>query len=183
MKNKRALLLDRDGVLNVEKRDSYIFTREEFIWMDNAKEALEKVNHKFDYIFIVTNQRGIARGMMKEDALHEIHDQLKADLEEYQVHVDGIYYAKGMDLSDPLRKPNPGMGELIEEEFQDIDWSNSLMIGNSLSDMEFAQNFQPAMQRIFLTTTNKDLTFPYPLIDENYEDLWAWANHFVGNQV
>lgn len=169
-KLKRALFLDRDGVLNIEKKGSYIMQPEEFIWDFQAKEALAKAKDNFDYIFIVTNQRGIARALMTEDDLHAVHRKMQDDLKTFNVKIDGIYYAKGMDLSDPMRKPNPGMGFKIKEDFPDIDWDTSVMIGNNISDMEFGKALD--LYTVFLHTTQDKLTLPQPMIDEQFANLW-----------
>ena len=72
----RALFLDRDGVINEEKDGSYIFNKDEFVFYQGALDALVALSRKFDYVFIVTNQRGIGRGLMTHEALTEIHSHL-----------------------------------------------------------------------------------------------------------
>lgn len=170
---KKALLLDRDGVLNEEKSNSYIFKPEEFIWLPGVLEAFSLIKSKFDYFFIVTNQRGIARKMMTEKDLKNIHDKMEHDLANVGIFLNGIYYSKGMDLTDEFRKPNPGMGISIQKEFTDIDWKNSIMIGNNLSDMEFGRHFP--LKNILLTTTQPAIRLPHPLIDEQYASLLEWS--------
>lgn len=173
LKNKRALLLDRDGVLNEEKRGSYIFTPEEYIWLPGAQEAMVKAREHYDYFFIVTNQRGIARGLMTEEDLAKVHEKMTDDLAELEVEIHGIYYAKGMDNTDPFRKPNPGMGLKIKEAFKDIDWSRSTMIGNNISDMEFGKHLD--LETIFLSTTNPPLALPHPAVDKQFASLLDWS--------
>ncbi|HLS70095.1 MAG TPA: HAD-IIIA family hydrolase [Chitinophagaceae bacterium] len=167
---KTALFLDRDGVLNIEKKGSYIMKPEEFIWDFQVKEALAIAKNHFDYIFIVTNQRGIARNLMTEEDLHAVHKKMQEDLKDFKVQIDGIYYAKGMDLSDPMRKPNPGMGLKIKEDFPDIDWNASVMIGNNISDMEFGKALD--LYTVFLYTTQEKQTLPHAVIDAQFANLW-----------
>lgn len=176
---KKALLLDRDGVLNEEKTDSYIFTPDEFIWLPGVLEAMSLLKNQFDYLFVVTNQRGIARKLMTEEDLKKIHTKMEQDLLEVGVKLNGVYYAKGMDLKDNMRKPNPGMGQLIEQNFPDIHWEESVMIGNNLSDMEFGRNFP--LKTILLTTTQPPIPLPHPLIDEQHPDLINWAKSHLNN--
>ncbi len=173
LKNKRALLLDRDGVLNEEKRGSYIFTPEEYIWLPGVQDALVKAREYYDYFFIVTNQRGISRGLMTEADLAKVHQKMTDELSKLDVEIHGIYYAKGMDDADPFRKPNPGMGLKIKEEFKDIDWSRSTMIGNNISDMEFGKHLD--LETIFLSTTNPPLKLPHSSVDKQFSSLLAWS--------
>ena len=67
--NTWTLFLDRDGVINEEKKDSYIFHFGEFVFYDRAKEALKILSDTFGKIVVVTNQRGIGKGMMTADDL------------------------------------------------------------------------------------------------------------------
>jgi histidinol phosphatase-like enzyme len=71
-----TLFLDRDGVINEEKQNSYIFHYGEFRFYDQAKEALRIFASVFGRIVIVTNQRGVGRGLMTAEQLEIIHDRM-----------------------------------------------------------------------------------------------------------
>ena len=169
----KALFLDRDGVINVEKDGSYIFTKEEFHFYDGALSAIVELKKCFDYIIVVTNQRGIGRGLMTEAGLNKIHDFLIEEVAEAGGKIDGVYFAPGMHSDNPLRKPNIGMGLAALDDFADIIFTESVMVGNNLSDMEFGKSLK--MKTIFLHTTKEEIMLPHPLVDEQYDSLAAFA--------
>lgn len=106
---KWTLFLDRDGVINVEKESDYIYNWDEFIFYDGVKQALKIFNGLFGSIVIVTNQRGVGRGLMTEQDLKTIHSRMLQEIESAGGRIDKIYYCISTDIDDPRRKPNPGM--------------------------------------------------------------------------
>jgi len=172
---KRALFLDRDGVINEEKEGSYIFSLKEFIWYEGALAALAQLSQQFDYLFIVTNQRGVGRGLMSESALKEIHNFLIEAVEKSGGKINAVYYATAVDSNHPMRKPNTGMALQALKDFPDIDFTQSVMVGNNLSDMQFGRS--AGMKTIFLHTTQPAIDLPHSLIDAQYESLEQYAKH------
>lgn len=171
-----ALFLDRDGVINVENEGSYIFTKDEFEFYKGAKQALANASLLFDYTFVVTNQRGVGRGYMTEADLHEIHAHLTTEIQDAGGRLHQVYFATAMDSNHPMRKPNTGMALKALEDFPEIDFSKSLMIGNNLSDMQFGKSM--GMRTVFLHTTQPKLALPHPLADEQHASLEDWYNAF-----
>ena len=168
-----TLFLDRDGVINDEKYMDYIHTWEEFRFYDGVKEAMKIFSEKFGKIFIVTNQRGVAKGLTKIEALENIHKNMLKELKDAGGRVDKIYFC--VDMESPNRKPNPGMGLQAQKDFSEIDFSKSIMIGNTLSDMKFGRNLNVAAT-IFLPTTRKDVDLKHEDIDLVFDDLISVAN-------
>lgn len=148
----RTLFLDRDGVINHEKKADYIRNTEEFIFYDGALEAFKILNQQFDRIIIVTNQRGIGRGLMTHEDLDSIHCYLKKEVEQAGGKIDAFYYAPELDSDAVNRKPNTGMALQAKKDFPSIDFKRSIMVGNNLSDMQFGKNM--GMKTAFLRTTN-----------------------------
>lgn len=171
-----ALFLDRDGVINKEKDGSYIFHKDEFVFYNGAKEALVKLSNQFDYVFIVTNQRGIGRGFMTEEALHAIHDHLISAVKSGGGKINKIYFAPSVDSNHSHRKPNTGMALDALNDYPDIEFDKSIMVGNNLSDMKFGKAM--GMKTIFLSTTQPAFTLPHELIDEQYDSLKSFAEHY-----
>ena len=134
-----ALLLDRDGVINVLRPNDYVKNIAEFVFCDGALEALRRLNPCFRRIVIVTNQRGVGRGLMTEADLAEIHDWMLARIREAGGRIDRIYVCTAVDPADPRRKPNPGMAREVRADFPDIDFARSILVGDSTSDLEFAR--------------------------------------------
>lgn len=169
-----TLFLDRDGVINDEKHEDYIHTWEEFKFYDGVKEALNIFSKRFGKIFIVTNQRGVAKGLTKLEDLELIHKNMQQEFENAGGRIDKIYYAIDFEIDSPNRKPNPGMGYQAKKDFPEIDFSKSIMIGNTLSDMKFGRNLNMAAT-IFLPTTRKDVAFNHEDIDMVFDDLISVA--------
>ena len=167
-----TLFIDRDGVINDEKYLDYIHTWDEFKFYDGVKEALEIFNKKFGTIVMVTNQRGIAKGLTKLEDLELIHKNMLQEIEEAGGRINKIYFCS--DMESPNRKPNPGMGLQAVADFPEIDLSKSVMIGNTLSDMKFGRNLGVAIN-IFLPTTLKNIPPNHEDIDIVFTDLISVA--------
>jgi D-glycero-D-manno-heptose 1,7-bisphosphate phosphatase len=140
----KAIFLDRDDTLIDDP--GYISHPNQVQLLEGVPEALNGF-HKMDYkLVVVTNQSGIARGILTEDTLKTIHARFKELLAEQSAYVDAIYYCPyhvdgvidRYKRPSGLRKPNPGMLLQAAEEL-DIDLSVSWCVGNSLSDVEAGQ--------------------------------------------
>lgn len=170
-----TLFLDRDGVINVEKENSYIFHYGEFTFYERTKEALRICAAAFGPIVVVTNQRGVGKGMMTAADLQEIHDKMVAEVVLSGGRIDKIYYADSLDNSHPLRKPQPGMAHAAQQDLPAIDFSRSVMVGNNISDMEFGRN--AGMYCVFLKTTSPEQELPHPAVDLAFDSLYDFAKH------
>jgi D-glycero-D-manno-heptose 1,7-bisphosphate phosphatase len=168
-----TLFLDRDGVLNHDKAGSYIFNTSEFKFYDGVLQAMKIFNDLFLAIVVVTNQRGVGKGWMSELNLMEIHNSMLQQVEAAGGRIDAIYYATSLDDNHPERKPHPGMALKAKADFPEIDFSKSIMVGNNISDMQFARN--TGMHAVFLTTTQPDLPLPHPDVDLNFNSLLKFA--------
>jgi histidinol-phosphate phosphatase family protein len=173
--NTWTLFLDRDGVINVEKEGSYVLEYSEFIFLEGVQEALQHCAAVFGHIVIVTNQRGVGKGMMTAADLQDIHEKMTAAIVLAGGRISRIYYADSLDDAHPLRKPQPGMAHAAQQDLPGIDLSHSVMVGNNLSDMEFGRN--AGMYTVFLRTTNPEQTLPHPAIDWAFDSLADFAKH------
>ncbi|PWH86259.1 HAD-IIIA family hydrolase [Brumimicrobium oceani] len=150
-----TLFLDRDGVINKKRDNDYVKTLDELEFLPGALEAISKLNKYFHKTVIVTNQQGIGKGLMTEEALEIVHQKVVSSIEEKGGKIDAVYYAP--DLASPnnkLRKPNIGMAEKAKEDFPGIDFTKSIMIGDSTSDMEFGTN--AGMVNVFISDTENE---------------------------
>ena len=169
-----TLFLDRDGVINVETVGSYITSWDEFQFCEGALAALGTLSNIFGTIVIVTNQRGVGRGIMSLESLREISSNMTTAINAAGARIDKIYCCTAVADTDHNRKPNTGMAIQAREDFPEIDYKRSIIVGNSLSDMEFGKRL--AMYTVFLTTKHEPFELPHDLIDEQYGSLLAWAN-------
>ena len=168
-----TLLIDRDGVINEEKKDGYILNWEEFKFYSDTLEALSSLASKFGKIIVVSNQRGVGKGEMTESALRGLHEKMQEEIENAGGRIDKIYYCTSTDNLHPDRKPNPGMAFHAKDFFPDIDLSKTVMVGNKLSDMAFAKN--AGVYSVFLATTNPETAFPHPNIDFRFNTLLEFS--------
>ena len=169
-----TIFLDRDGVINEDKIGSYIFNPDEFVFMKGAPGLFKKLAEKFSHLIVVTNQRGVGRGLMSEEDLTAIHDKMLAGINSAGGKVDHIYFADSIENNDPMRKPNPGMAFRAKIDFPAIEFSKSIMAGNKLSDMAFGKN--AGMYTVFVATTNPETPFPHPDIDLRFDNLEDFVN-------
>lgn len=135
-----TLFLDRDGVINKLRQNDYVKCWEEFDFLPGVFEALAKWKSHFKHIIIVTNQRGIGRGLMTDEDLGNIHLQMMNEIERHGGRIDKIYYCSSLTEEELNRKPGIGMFQQAVNDFGDITPETSLMIGDSESDMKFAEN-------------------------------------------
>lgn len=176
-----TLFLDRDGVINVETVGSYITTWDEFKFNEGAVEALQLLSEIFGAIVVVTNQRGVGRGIMTVDDLRGISNNMTAQVIAGGGRIDKIYSCTAVSDDDHNRKPNTGMAVQAKEDFPQIDFKKSVIVGNSLSDMEFGKRL--AMHTVFLTTKHEPFSLPHDLIDNQYSSLLDWARTLVKAEV
>lgn len=135
----KTILLDRDGVINKLRPNDYVKTWEEFEFIPGVLEMIAQLSARMRHIFIVTNQRGVGKGIMSESTLIQIHKKMVEAIEEHGGRIDKIYYCTATDDNDHFRKPNTGMWQRILEDYLDVKSDSTLMIGDSKSDMQFAK--------------------------------------------
>lgn len=172
-----TLFIDRDGVINHEKSDGYILNRQEFRFYEGVPEAMSVLAQRFGTILLVTNQRGIGRGLMTVADLNDIHAYMQSEIVLMGGRLDKIYFCSDTDSASENRKPNPGMAWQAKADFPQIDFTKSIMIGNKLSDMQFGRN--AGMQTVFLATTHPKTPFPHPFIDLRCNNLTHLASLFL----
>lgn len=150
-----SLFLDRDGVINKRIVGSYVRSWSEFEFLEGALDALSTFNSVFDTIVVVTNQQGIAKGVMTEQDLVDLHQQMLQEVEQAGGRIDQVYYSKEHESTNPPdRKPNIGMGLKAQADFPKIDFQNTWMVGDSVSDMVFGLKLG---MKVALVTTKKDI--------------------------
>ncbi len=134
-----TLFLDRDGVIN-KKMDGYIRDWNAFSFIHKVPESIAFLNQQFHKTIIVTNQQGIDKGLMLHEDLTTIHRKMLEILEYYEAQIDEIYYEPSLAAFDSFRrKPNPGMLLDAKKHYPSIDLKKSILIGDSLVDIEAAK--------------------------------------------
>jgi D-glycero-D-manno-heptose 1,7-bisphosphate phosphatase/D-glycero-alpha-D-manno-heptose 1-phosphate guanylyltransferase len=139
IKPYNTLFLDRDGVINIQRKGDYVKSVEEFIFIEGSLEALKILSSLFTYLIIVTNQRGVGRGVMSLQQLEDIHSFMLRVITSEGGRIDKVYCCPDTDIDSMNRKPNIGMALQAKHDFPGIDFSKSLLTGDSISDIQFAE--------------------------------------------
>ena len=171
-----TIFLDRDGVINIERPDDYVKNYDEFEFCDGALEALEIIAHRFENIFIVTNQRGVGRNIMTLSDLEDIHKQMLSEIKLNGGRIDKIFFCTDLSNDSINRKPNTGMAFQAKEQFENVAFENSILVGNSKSDIYFGDKLD--MTTVLVGDKySKDETI-YDIADFNYQNLLIFAKQF-----
>ena len=144
-----TLFLDRDGVINVRIIDGYVTKIEEFEFLPNVIEAFKIFKNKFKRIIVVTNQQGVGKGLMKNEDVEKVHEFMIQEIKSNDGNIDMVYFCPQLKSeTDNYRKPSPKMAFFAKNDFPEIDFSKSIMIGDMNSDVEFGIN--AGMKTIFV---------------------------------
>jgi len=139
----KALFLDRDGVVNVEKQ--YVHRREDFEFVAGVFDLCRRARAQGYLVIVITNQSGIARGYYSEQAFLELSDWMRGEFARRGIDVAGVYYCPyhpevGIEKyrADSFdRKPNPGMILRAARDF-DLDLPQCILIGDRACDIQAA---------------------------------------------
>lgn len=135
---KRAVFLDRDGVINVDK--NYVFKQSDFEFVENIFSELKYLQELDFLLFIITNQSGISRGYYTKTDFDILTDWMLKKFAEQKINISQVEYCPHRpEEKCKCRKPEIGMIENILENY-DVDLSNSWLIGDRLSDIECAKS-------------------------------------------
>jgi len=137
---RRAAFLDRDGVLNRKMPEGqYVTTPEEWDQLPGAIEGLQLLAANGYRLIVVTNQRGVARGKLTLDDLAAIHGKMERLLARNGVVLDAIYFCPHEANACDCRKPHPGLLLRAFECFPSLVPAESVLFGDSASDVEAAR--------------------------------------------
>jgi len=138
--NIEYVFLDRDGVLNRKPpRGQFVTCCDEFELLPGVAEAVLHLNRSGRKAIVVTNQRGVALGLYSLEDLARMHELLQARLADCGARLDGIYVCPHDVGQCSCRKPQTGLFEQAFRDFPSADAGNSVMIGDSLRDIEAGQ--------------------------------------------
>ncbi len=135
----RTLLLDRDGVINVDS-PRYIRSADDWQPVPGSLAAIARAQHAGWRIIVVSNQSGIGRGLYDIAALNGIHRRLTDELALLGAHVDAFFFCPHTpDDGCECRKPQAGLLRTIQRRLA-LDWNKTLLVGDKLSDAEAARS-------------------------------------------
>lgn len=169
-----TLFLDRDGVINRRIIGGYVLVPDQFEFLPNVLEALNLAASLFDKIIVVTNQQGVGKKLMSEEDLDAIHAYMIEKIEKHGGRVTKIYSCPHLaEENSPFRKPAPGMAYQAKQDFPDIQFSRSIMVGDTEEDMLFAKNLK--MKSVFIGNPH-EIELSRSLYDLYYPDLFSFVN-------
>lgn len=142
--SRPALFLDRDGVLNVDH--GYVARVEAFSWIEGARETVGAFNRRGWWVFVVTNQSGVAFGYYTEADMEAVHAHMRTELAAAGAHIDAFYHCpfheEGLVAAYRKasfdRKPKPGMLLRAMTDFPVVK-ERSFLIGDKPTDLEAAR--------------------------------------------
>ncbi len=166
-----TLFLDRDGVINKKLDNDYVKHWMEFEFIDGTLEALKILNSVFGKIVVVTNQQGIGKGIYRVEDLELIHKNMVYEITYFGGRIDKVYFSPHLaNENHSTRKPNTGMGLQAKTDFPEIDFTKSIIVGDSLSDMEFGRSL--GLKTVFISDKKTDNS----TIDFNFKSLIEFSN-------
>ena len=168
---RRALFLDRDGVINVEK--DYLYKIDEFEFIDGLFELCSYYQELGYLIFVVTNQSGIARGYYSEEDFNLLSLWMSKEFLKHNIKIEKVYHCPHHpDISGECscRKPNPGMLLKAADEF-DINLEESLIVGDKERDVEAGLN--AGLNEAYLYDESKTINSSRATkVVSKLEDIW-----------
>jgi D-glycero-D-manno-heptose 1,7-bisphosphate phosphatase len=138
--NIRTVFLDRDGVINEKAPEGeYICSPAEFHVLPGVPESIARMNRMGLRVVVVSNQRGIAKGLYATEDVEAIHSALQELLARYGARIDAFFICPHDKDECRCRKPMPGMFDQAVKTFPGVRADESVMIGDSLVDVEFGR--------------------------------------------
>jgi D-glycero-D-manno-heptose 1,7-bisphosphate phosphatase len=133
----KLVILDRDGVINDES-DDYIRSEDDWVPIEGSIEAIARLCQADYRVVVVTNQSGIARGLLTIEDLHAIHQRMRKEVSAGGGRIDAIFICPHKSDDDcECRKPRPGMLNSIMERLE-TGLTGVPLIGDSLRDVQSA---------------------------------------------
>ncbi len=138
-----AAFLDRDGILN--RDDGYVHRPDQIVWMEGAIETVRWLNDSGYYVFVITNQGGVAHGYYEEKHVHHLHTWMQQELQRHGAHIDAFEHCpfhpdgavERYKSESEFRKPQPGMILKLQREWS-TDASGSFVVGDRDTDVQAA---------------------------------------------
>jgi D-glycero-D-manno-heptose 1,7-bisphosphate phosphatase len=170
------VFLDRDGTLNVRPREhEYVTSEADFVWLPGAAEGAARLARAGYVLTLVSNQRGVARGLVQPTVLRAIENLIQDELARYGCSITAFRYCVH-DLEDACdcRKPKPGMILQLAQEL-DLDLDGSWMIGDSDTDIRTGEAAGCRTALLADSADEAEADVVAPSLGEASELIVAWA--------
>jgi histidinol-phosphate phosphatase family protein len=172
-----TLFLDRDGVINRRIKDGYVTDWDGFVFLSGAVDAIRILAGIFGRVLVVSNQQGVGKGVVKYEEVEKVNERMCQEIENAGGRVDKVYFSPHLqEMNHPDRKPGTGMAMKAKREFPLIDLHRSVMVGDSLTDMQFGRNIGSV--NVWITDPNEQ-PIPEDLYDLKYHSLIDFTNKLL----
>ena len=169
-----TLFLDRDGIINRLLIEDYVKCWDDFEFLPGVLEALPVLKRLFGKLIIVSNQQGIGKGIVDQDAVEEVHRRMLKAIRKAGGDIHGIYFCPNIESDQhPCRKPGTGMAFQAQKDFPRIEFSRSVMAGDTESDMEFGRRL--GMVNVLIAGELQSSSMDRALYDYLYPDLLSFT--------
>ena len=136
----KYVFLDRDGVTNRKPTEGqFVRCWRDFEFLHGAESAIAALNRSGRHIIVISNQRGIALGLYTRADVETLHMKLQERMAEHDAHIDAFYYCPHDRNQCDCRKPKTGLFEQVFRDFPEASAQNSIVIGDSISDIQAAR--------------------------------------------
>ncbi|MEA3124499.1 MAG: D-glycero-D-manno-heptose 1,7-bisphosphate phosphatase [Caballeronia sp.] len=177
--NKKLVVLDRDGVINVDS-DAFIKSPDEWVAIPGSLEAIARLNQAGYRVAIASNQSGIGRGLFDMAALNAMHEKMNRAAATVGGRIDAVFFCPHTQEDEcECRKPKPGMLQQIVERFE-IDPADTPMVGDSLRDLQAGAALGFALHLVLTGKGRKTLAAGnLPPNTKVHDDLRTFALDFL----
>ncbi len=173
-----TLFLDRDGVINRRYTGGYLTSWDQFEFLSGAADAIVSLTPVFKRIIVVTNQQGVSKGITTDFEIDHLHYRLKDHIAEAGGKIERIYYCPEHGMYLPKwRKPNTGMPLQAQEDFQDIDFKKSIMVGDFSTDIEMGHRL--GMTTVFIKNEKSVWSDDHRKPHYTFPSLWSFSLEVV----
>lgn len=163
-----TLFLDRDGVINDRIMGGYVTDISEFKFKEKVLDSIADLTLKFSHVFVVTNQQGVGLGKMTASQLNKIHEFMIEEITKKGGFVTKVYAATELkNETSQMRKPNPKMALMAQQEFNGIDFQKSIMVGDTDSDILFGKKL--GMKTALILTEEQTKEIPDVVVESLHE--------------
>jgi D-glycero-D-manno-heptose 1,7-bisphosphate phosphatase len=177
-----TLFLDRDGVINRRIPGGYVTAWADFEFLEGVPGSIAILSEVFGRIIVVSNQQGVGKGLMSLKDLEAIDLGMKSAISQAGGRIDAAFYSPYLESADhPDRKPGTGMAHKAKIEFPEIDFSRSVMAGDSASDMEFGRNL--GMVTVWIGETHPEISARADLRFESLKEFALCMTHRTSNNL
>jgi D-glycero-D-manno-heptose 1,7-bisphosphate phosphatase len=136
----KYVFLDRDGVTNRKLPEGqFVRCWRDFEFLPGVESAIAALNRSGRHIIVISNQRGIALGLYTRADVETLHMKLQEHMAEHGAHIDAFYYCPHDRNQCDCRKPKTGLFEQVFRDFPEASAQNSIVIGDSITDIQAAR--------------------------------------------